>query len=167
MGRGDGERDRLEAFGGIIRDLREQRRIYDEGAEDKEYRVAVGSSFRRLASTDVPGRAGYVLDIKLLSEPVAELLSNDAGENVDGTARSECDNHAHGAGWIIVLRRLWPCARGQNGGADGGACKSNELAARKRHQSTFIQGNESRLTPQRPQYLQQVFGIPCGAFAAA
>src|SRR5712691_2838154 len=29
------------------------------------------------------------------------------------------------------------------------------------------QGNESRLTPQRPQYLQQVFGIPCGAFAAA
>jgi hypothetical protein len=30
-----------------------------------------------------------------------------------------------------------------------------------------VQGNESKLTPQRPQYLQQVFGIPCGAFAAA
>src|SRR5881227_2938392 len=103
MRRGDGERDRLEAFDRVIRDLREQRRIYDEGAEGKEYRMAVGSGFRRLGGTDVAGRAGYVLDIELLSEPVAEFLSNDAGENVDGTARSECDNHPHGAGRIIVL----------------------------------------------------------------
>src|SRR5579864_9267272 len=29
------------------------------------------------------------------------------------------------------------------------------------------QGNESRLTRQRAQYRQQVFGIPSGAFAAA
>src|SRR6266481_6912129 len=106
MGRGDGERDRLEAFRGIIRDLREQRRIYDEGAKGKEYRVAVGSSFGRLADTDVAGRAGYVLDIKLLSKPLTQFLSNDPGENVDGTARSECHNQAHGAGWIIQLRLL-------------------------------------------------------------
>src|SRR5439155_21176094 len=39
--------------------------------------------------------------------------------------------------------------------------RHDEIAVR------LVQGNESRLTPQRPQYLQQVFGIPCGAFAAA
>ena len=31
----------------------------------------------------------------------------------------------------------------------------------------MVQGNESRLTSQRPQYFQQVFGVPSGALAAS
>jgi hypothetical protein len=31
----------------------------------------------------------------------------------------------------------------------------------------YDQGNESRLTPQRPQDVEQVFGIPSGALTAA
>src|SRR5205814_1056536 len=84
MGGGDGERDRCEAFERVVRDLREQRWIYHEGAECKQYRVAVGSSPGRLASTDVAGGARYVLDIELLSEPLAQFLSNDPGEDIDG-----------------------------------------------------------------------------------
>ena len=32
---------------------------------------------------------------------------------------------------------------------------------------TVPQGNESRLTSQRPQYFQQVFWVPSGALAAS
>jgi hypothetical protein len=41
-------------------------------------------------------------------------------------------------------------------------CHAQSLPGRLR-----VQGNESRLTSPRPQYFQQVFGIPSGAFAAS
>jgi hypothetical protein len=44
--------------------------------------------------------------------------------------------------------------------------RTNILSDRWRSQCSR-QGNESRLTPQRPQYVEQVFGIPSGALAAA
>src|SRR5262245_65427131 len=45
-GRGDGERDRLEIFDGVVRDAGEQRRVDHMGDERNQERVAVRRSLR-------------------------------------------------------------------------------------------------------------------------
>jgi hypothetical protein len=86
------ERDRVEVLERIERDVIEQERVVGEVAAGDERGVAVGRRLRRAAGADVSARAAQVFDEEILPRRRGELLPDQAGENIGGSARSETDD---------------------------------------------------------------------------
>src|SRR5262245_24008038 len=91
----DSEGHRLEILVGIVRNFIEQRRIHDVGAEGNENGVSIRHRTRYLAGCNVSAGSRYVLDIELLSQPLAQFLGSEPCEQVRRTARRERHYHAH------------------------------------------------------------------------
>src|SRR5262245_9128410 len=104
--RADSEGHRLEILVGIVRNLVEQRRIHHMGAERDENGISIRRCARYLAGCDVPAGSWYVLYIKLLSQPLAQLLSSKPSEQVRRAARRERHYHAHGPCRISLCPRV-------------------------------------------------------------
>jgi hypothetical protein len=86
---------RLEVLVGIIRNLVEQARVGDVGAKGKEYAVTIGLCFRGLAHADVAAGAADIVDIELLSELLAQFLSNRPRKDIGRAAWRKWHDHAH------------------------------------------------------------------------
>ena len=96
----DGERDGFEVVDRVVGQAREQRRIDHMRAEREQDRVAVGRRFRHLASADIAGGAGNILDIDLLAELLSELLRHKPREGVGHPTGRKGHDRAHRPRWI-------------------------------------------------------------------
>src|SRR5262249_52518769 len=70
-------------------------RVHDKGAKRKEYGITVGCGPRRLAHANIAAGPSDVLDIELLPETFAELLSGNRREDIGASAGREWHNQAH------------------------------------------------------------------------
>ena len=86
---------RLEVLVGIIRNLVEQARVGDVGAKSKEYAVTIGFCPRGLTHADVAAGAADIVDIELLSELLAQFLSNRPRKDIGRAAGRKWHDHAH------------------------------------------------------------------------
>src|SRR5262245_27726299 len=138
--RSNRQRDRREVLLGIERQLGEQRRVHDVGAERNEQRVAVRRRASGLRRADIAGRAGDVLHIKLLAEMLGELLRSKTREYVGRAAGLERHDDAHRPR-RPRLRRCVARERRQRGGARQ---QLENLSARRIHGASLTRGANGR-----------------------
>jgi len=74
-------------------------------------RVAVGGRGRDRLRRDQAARTGTICDDDLLAESLRQTLGVEPGENVDGRARGQRNDHRDHPGGILLLR----CGRGADG----------------------------------------------------
>src|SRR5262249_55612244 len=72
---------------------------------DEGDRVAIGRRVERGLHADIAGRAGPVLNDKLLSEMIRQVLADDARHDVVGAARRKRDDPVHRPRRIGLRRR--------------------------------------------------------------
>ena len=81
----------------IERKLLVERRVDGVVWTDEGDRVAIGRRIERGLHADIAGRAGSVLNDKLLSQVIRQVLADDARHDVVGTARRKRDDPVHRA----------------------------------------------------------------------
>src|SRR6187455_2937185 len=64
--------------------------------------MSVGFGLRSPAHADVATSTSCILDVKLLSKPVGQLLRNKACDHVSLTTRRERNDHSHRPHWIAL-----------------------------------------------------------------
>ena len=94
--------DRHEVAHQLVGPIRIERLDGGLGRRDHQQGVAVGRGFRGLRGADDGAGAGAVLHHDRLTERLAQLLAERAGEHVGRPARAERHDHADGAVRIVL-----------------------------------------------------------------
>src|SRR6266545_3497255 len=132
-----------------------ERHVDGVGRDREEQRVAVrrrvGDSLRR----DIGAAARAVLDHYRLAHPVRQKLRDQAGDDVGRSAGWKRYDKADRPGWI----GLRDCNAREGREYDGGACKTQQPAAWKRHGSLL----ETTARDSIGLYSAAACCFPCGA----
>src|SRR5215208_3772994 len=127
---GGRDRDRLEIPDRIIGNSVVKAWICCEcnSIDDKD-RIAVRRRLRRATRTDIAARAGHILDVELLAEPLGQLLCDKPPDRVSLTAGRKRHDNAHWPGRVL-LRPRNARDRWQRGSARG---QTENISAGKFH----------------------------------
>src|SRR5262249_23072665 len=102
------------------------RGVYDIGAESDQDGIAVRCGLCGLPRRDIAAGSADVLNVKLLSEPLAQSLCHQTREDIGRSTPRETDDQADRPARIV----LRGCRLRPEGKSAGSACKAKKMTAR-------------------------------------
>src|SRR5215204_5273058 len=151
---GGGDRDRIEIPDRIIGNSVVKAWICCEcnSIDDKD-RIAVRRRLRRATRADIAARAGHILDVELLAEPLGQLLCDKPPDRVSLTAGRKRHDNAHWPG-RVRLRPRNARDRWQRGSARG---QTEKISAGKFHHVAFPERLCSRRSAAHYSHCESVW----------